>query len=328
MFFSAKIKWGIDLSSYLVTGGCGFIGSHLVEKLNHLGHRVIVIDDLSTGSLSNVSEAVPVFVGSVTDSILVSQVIENVDGCFHLAAIASVEYSNNNWLGSNNINLGGTLTILDAARRSNLPPIPIVYASSAAVYGDNPSIPLTEDDLKSPLTAYGADKLSCELQAKVAGLIHKIPTIGFRFFNVYGSRQQSSSPYSGVISIFTERIYHGKPITIYGDGNQVRDFVFVEDVVDCLIASIEHASISAPVYNICTGRGTSIYDLAHTIGKLLDVVPIINHSQSKAGDIRASIGNPEKLFNELGLRCKTSLENGLALTIKWLSETDSNNEKQ
>lgn len=310
------------MKKYLVTGGCGFIGSHLVERLIRLGHKVIVLDDLSTGQRSNIPKDIPVLVGSVTDTILVSQAMKNIDGCFHLAAIASVDQSNKDWLGTNNTNLRGTLTILDRARRS-VRSIPVVYASSAAVYGDNSAVMLTEDAIKNPLTAYGVDKLSCELHAKVAGLIHKIPTIGFRFFNVYGTRQSGSSPYSGVISIFAEKIYRGQSITIYGDGNQVRDFVYVEDVVDCLIAGIAHASTTAPVYNVCTGRATSIYRLAQIIGETLGVTPIIHYEKSKPGDIRASIGCPTKLSSELGLCCKTLLENGLRLTLNWIAGTNS-----
>ena len=202
------------MTCFLVTGGCGFIGSHLVESLVNEGHKVRVLDDLSTGKRENVPAQCEVVVGSVTDNQLVRDCMTDIDGCFHLAAIASVQESNENWLGTHEVNLTGTINVFDACRKNRTP---VVYASSAAVYGDNAEMPLKESSGVRPLTAYGADKLACELHAQVASLVHSVPTSGMRFFNVYGPRQNLSSAYSGVISIFVDRILRHEPLCIYGD---------------------------------------------------------------------------------------------------------------
>jgi UDP-glucose 4-epimerase len=191
--------------------------------------------------------------------VIVGKAMHGADGCFHLAAVASVELGNRDWLGTHRTNLTGTITMFDAARRAqDRGPIPVVYASSAAVYGNNPNVPLEESADKMPRSAYGADKLGCEQHALVAGLIHHVPTCGLRFFNVYGTRQDPSSPYSGVISIFCKRLKAGDPIVIYSNGSQTRDFIHVSDVVRSLTSAMKCASIESPIYNVCTGKPTTI----------------------------------------------------------------------
>ncbi|MGB0629949.1 MAG: NAD-dependent epimerase/dehydratase family protein, partial [Alphaproteobacteria bacterium] len=242
------------MANYLVTGGCGFIGSHLCDALQTAGHAVRILDDLSTGRRENVPAVGDIVVGDVSDAETVTEAMADVDGCFHLAAIASVQRSNEEWSLTHRVNLTGTVNVLDAARTAkNGGPVPVVYASSAAVYGDNEDMPLTEDAETRPLTAYGADKLGCEQHARVAGTVHGVPTTGFRFFNIYGPRQDPGSPYSGVISIFADRLQAGDVATIFGDGEQVRDFVYVGDCVRFVIAGMEDASTEADVFNVCTG---------------------------------------------------------------------------
>ena len=180
------------MAHYLVTGGCGFIGSHLVDALIAARHRVRILDDLSSGKRGNVPAAAEVTIGDVADPAAVRDAMSGIDGCFHLAAIASVARSNVDWLGTHRVNLAGAITVLDAARARRTP---VVYASSAAVYGDNPNVPLTEDAVTRPLTAYGADKLGCELHGRVAWHVHRVPNTGVRLFNVYGPRQDPNSPY-------------------------------------------------------------------------------------------------------------------------------------
>jgi UDP-glucose 4-epimerase len=187
---------------YLVTGGCGFIGSHLVDALCRAGHSVRILDDLSTGSLAYTPCSVEVIRGDVADLYSVKIAMRDVDGCFHLAAVASVERCNLDWPGTHRTNLAGTVAVFDAARKRSTP---VVYASSAAVYGNNPDV-LTEDAVPRPISAYGADKLGCELHGSVAHRVHRVPNCGLRFFNVYGPRQDPNSPYSGVITIFSNRI--------------------------------------------------------------------------------------------------------------------------
>jgi len=181
---------------YVVTGGCGFIGSHLVESLVGDGHSVRILDDLSTGKKENVQGLdCEIHVGDVADSALVRKVTGGADGVFHLAAVASVQRSNEDWLGTHRSNLTGTITVFESARTARKgSPIPVVYASSAAVYGDNANVPLPEEAKTSPLTAYGADKLGSELHGRVATVVHGVPTMGFRFFNVFGPRQDPKSP--------------------------------------------------------------------------------------------------------------------------------------
>jgi UDP-glucose 4-epimerase len=301
---------------YLVTGGAGFIGSHLTEALLARGDRVRILDDLSTGKRDNVPARAELIIGDVADEQAVARAMAGVAGCFHLAAIASVERGNQDWLGTNRTNLVGTIAVLDAARRARQhQPAKVVYASSAATYGDNDALPLKESAETQPLSAYGADKLASELHARVATLVHGVPTAGCRFFNVYGPRQDPKSPYSGVISIFFDRTLLSGKVTVFGDGGQTRDFVYVGDVVRALLAAMDRDTGAHPVFNVCTGRATSVLDLARAIAKACGVAPVIEHGPPRAGDIRASLGDPSRARDALGFEAMTTLDEGLALTL-------------
>ena len=304
------------MSKFLITGGCGFIGSHLADALVARGHNVFILDDLSTGKRENAPASASITIGDVADAALVRSVMARVDGCFHLAAIASVQRSVEDWLGAHRTNLTGAIAVFDAAHQNPERPIPVVYASSAAVYGNNPNTPLADTAERRPMTAYGADKLGCELHANVAWHVHKVPTFGMRFFNVYGPRQDPSSPYSGVISIFANRIAAKQPITIFGDGQQVRDFVFVADVVAHLIAAMERCHSGAEVLNVCTGKSTSVSQLALAIGNLINVRPDISYAPARTGDIKTSIGDPSRTIQVLGLAATHSLVDGLRATLE------------
>ena len=293
---------------YLVTGGCGFIGSHLVDRLIAEGHDVRVLDDLSSGRLANLDPRAELLRGCITEPQAVTRAIAGVDGVFHLAAIASVPRSVTEWTRTHRTNLSGAIIVLDACRTDR---IPVVYASSAAVYGNNCSMPLSETDEARPLTAYGADKLGCEHHARVAGVIHGIPTLGLRFFNVYGPRQDPSSPYSGVISIFADRIHRGEAIRIHGDGGQVRDFVEVGDVAACLRHAMGQVSTAARVVNVCTGRPTRIRELAELMMMASGRQVPIRFTDPRSGDISASIGNPERCRSVLGFAPTTPIGVGL-----------------
>ncbi|WP_372620659.1 NAD-dependent epimerase/dehydratase family protein [Falsiroseomonas sp.] len=303
------------MSTYLVTGGCGFIGSHLCAALAARGDRVRVLDDLSTGSPDNLVPGAELMRGDVADAALVRRAMQGVSGCFHLAAIASVERGVQDWLGTHRANLTGTIAVLDAARPGRLP---VVYASSAAVYGDQATLPIAETAPRRPLSAYGADKLGCEQHALVAGVVHAIPTLGLRFFNVFGPRQDPRSPYSGVISIFCDRLSRGEPVTVFGDGEQTRDFVFVADVVAALLAGMQAASTEAPVLNVCSGRPTSVKLLARTIAEVCGVAPVVNHQPARSGEIRHSLGDPSRSRALLGLGEPAGLGEGLQAVVAWL----------
>ena len=303
------------MASYLVTGGCGFIGSHLTDKLLEGGHEVRILDDLSTGKRSNVSDACEIVVGDVSDEETVKQCMEGMDGCFHLAAIASVQRSNEEWIRTHQVNLTGSVNVFEAARATQAP---VVYASSAAVYGDNPNMPLVEEADTLPITAYGADKLGSELHGRVAALAHGVPTVGLRFFNVYGPRQDPSSPYSGVISIFMDRIMGNQALTVFGDGLQTRDFVYVGDVVRFLMASMEQASVAPRVFNVCTGNSVTINELADTLIDITGNQVEVSHLEARKGDIRISLGNPEKAAAELGIRSENDLKQGLTRLVEFV----------
>lgn len=307
------------MAVYLVTGGCGFIGSHLCEALIGRGDSIRVLDDLSTGRIENLPRDAMIFQGSVADPELVNSVMEGVAGCFHLAAIASVERSARDWLGCHRTNLSGAIAVFDAARRiSHSRPIPVVYASSAAVYGDCAQLPIDEAAPARPRSAYGADKYGCELHARVASESYGVPTVGLRFFNVYGPRQDPESPYSGVISIFCDRLRRGLPVDVFGDGTQTRDFVYVRDVVNALLKSMDKIENRAIVLNVCTGMATSVLELARVVAELCGQHIEIRVRPPRAGDIAHSRGDCQLLQRSLGLSNFASLRVGLEQTLAWM----------
>lgn len=304
------------MRTFLVTGGCGFIGSHVVDALRARGDAVRVLDDLSTGRRENLPDGVELLVGDVADRALVGRAMAGADGCFHLAAVASVQRGNEDWLGTHAANQTGTISVLDAARTARASrPVPVVYASSAAIYGDNDALPLAETAAPRPLSAYGADKLGSELHAAVGWRVHGVPSVGLRFFNVYGPRQDPKSPYSGVIAIFTGLAAAGRPITIDGDGSQTRDFVYVGDVVRVLLAAMDRAEGGARVFNVCTGRVTTILDLARTVREVSASASEIRHGPPRAADIRRSLGDPSAAVAALGVEARTALSDGLRRTL-------------
>ena len=307
------------MTTWLVTGGAGFIGSHLCDALIAAGDRVRVLDDLSTGARANLAPGVTLLEGDVADPALLDAALDGVAGCFHLAAIASVERGRLDWAETHRVNQTATVALFDAIRRQDTR-IPVVYASSAAVYGDCPTVPIREDMACRPLSAYGADKYGCELHAHVASHVHGIPTVGLRFFNVYGPRQDPVSPYSGVISIFCERIRAGQPITIYGDGCQTRDFVFVADVVAALMAAMRLQDAASQVFNICTGIPTSVLDLAHLVAGLSATSLVPRFGEPRSGEIRDSLGDPSRARTVLGLAEPTPLRDGLTQVLDWMAQ--------
>jgi UDP-glucose 4-epimerase len=260
--------------------------------------------------------------GDVADPAAVRAALEGSAGCFHLAAIASVARANEAWQDCHRVNQTGTVAVLDAARAAG--GLPVVYASSAAVYGDTGGATAEEGLRPAPQTAYGVDKYGSELHAAIAWPVHGVPSLGCRFFNVYGPRQDPSSPYSGVISIFARRAAEGAALTVHGDGQQVRDFIHVSDVVAHLRAAMRRIAsrgAGAFVCNVCTGRGTSILALARRIaaeaatGEAGAPVPV-RHGPARAGDIRHSVGATLRAERLLGLSARVPLEAGLAATCR------------
>jgi UDP-glucose 4-epimerase len=302
------------MGKYLVTGGCGFIGSHLCDALLEAGHEVLVLDNLSTGFKKNLSPKAELIEGNIQDGTLVKKLLVQVEGCFHLAALPTVSMALKDWTHYHEANMVGTITILkEAIEQTN---IPVVYASSAAIYGEPQALPLTEDMQAKPVSAYGADKYACEMNAFVSNINYDLPVIGLRFFNVYGPRQDPSSPYSGVITKFINELKKNKPITIFGDGKQTRDFVYVADIVKALIQAMPLANKNeAQVLNVCSGKATDLKTLAKTIAKILDCKLDIHFEDCRQGDVRDSLGSTKKA-KAAGIVCEHDLESGLRKTLE------------
>jgi UDP-glucose 4-epimerase len=294
----------------LVTGGAGFIGSHVVDALVDRGQAVTVIDDLSIGLRESVSERANLIVGSVTDFELIHDVIADSHACIHLAAIASIQRCNGAWAESHQINQSAFVGLLEAVARRPGGPIPVVYASSAAVYGDASEVPIREDAPTHPLSFYGADKLGCELQARVAGMAG-VPSFGLRLFNVYGVGQYPTSSYSDVISIFFDRAFRGEPLVIYGDGSQIRDFIHLDDVVRYMIAALGYASTDSPICNLGTGIDTSILDLARMVCRALNSSSPIVFDARRQNEVLASAADMSLVEEIFKNKPRISLWKGL-----------------
>lgn len=303
----------------LVTGGAGFIGSHLVGALLGRGHEVVVLDDLSTGKRENLpsTERLTLLVGDVADPAAVEAALEGCETLFHLAAVASVERSVRDPVLTHRTNLDGSIRLFD--RAASLGVTRVLYASSAAVYGDATDLPLRELNPTRPLTPYAIDKLAGEQYLAYYHRAGKLNATAFRFFNVFGPRQDPSSPYSGVISIFMDRARRGLPITVFGDGGQTRDFVFVSDVVAALLAALDGAggAPEMPVYNVGRGKSVTLLELLATIERLQGTSgPLrVSHGPERRGDIRHSLADVTRLRSELGWAPAASLQDGLAAIL-------------
>lgn len=304
------------MGRYLVTGGAGFIGSHLVDRLVARGDTVVVLDDLSTGGRRNVAPAATLVQGSVLDAPLVGRLVAGMDGIFHLAAKVSVQACIDDWLGAHRINLDGALTVFLAAQQNGN--IPVVFTSTAAVYGDSPNEFCAETDVALPLSPYGADKLAAEHHLRALARTRGLPSVALRLFNVYGDRQDAGSPYAGVIVRFLSNMRNGRAHFVHGDGLQLRDFVHVRDVVDALLAAETFSKThpGADCFNICTGIGTSVVDLARKIDALgADAAVGIQHGPARKGDIRVSKGDGGLARDKLGFVPAISVDQGLAALL-------------
>jgi len=301
-------------SPILVTGGAGFIGSNLADALLARGDTVRVLDNFSTGKRSNLpnSDRVQVREGDVADAAVVRDAVRGCRAVVHLAAVASVQASVDDPVGTHQSNLIGTLNLCEAMRAEGVRRV--IFASSAAVYGNNgEGQAIDEDTPKAPLTPYAADKLASEHYLDFYRRQHGLEPVIFRFFNIFGPRQDPSSPYSGVISIFTERARHGQPITVFGDGEQTRDFLYVGDLVEVLVQALEAPEVQEGAVNVGLNRASSLNQLLEAVGEVLGGLPKVSHQAPRPGDIRHSRANNGRLLERYRLpEPPTSMRDGLA----------------
>lgn len=301
---------------FLVTGGAGFIGSHIVEALVKRGDRVRVLDNLSTGRLANLETVLPQieFVeGDVVDPHVVARAVEGVDCIFHEAAIASVPLSIERPLESHAACVTGTLCLLDAARRAGVRRL--VYAASSSAYGDRPTSAKRETDLPDPLSPYGAAKLAAEMYCHAFTACYGFETVALRYFNVFGPRQDPESAYSAVIPLFMTAVLAGRPLTIYGDGRQSRDFTYVSDIVEGNLLAADAPGVAGQVFNIASGRSTSLLELIAALNELLDTNVQPSHEPGRPGDVRDSMADITQARLHLGYEPRVEFDEGLARSI-------------
>jgi len=297
----------------LVTGGAGFIGSNLDDALLARGCAVRVLDNLSSGKRENLpqDERVELVVGDVADAACVRRAVQGCQAVVHLAAVASVQASVDDPFGTHQSNLIGTLNLCEAMREAGVKRV--LFASSAAVYGNNgEGQAIDEDTPKAPLTPYAADKLASEHYLDFYRRQHGLEPVVFRFFNIFGPRQDPSSPYSGVISIFTERAQKGLPIAVFGDGEQTRDFLYVADLVEVLVQALESPEAPEGAVNVGLNQATSLNQLLGAIGDVLGGLPEVSYQAARQGDIRHSRANNARLLQRYRLPVPpTSMRDGL-----------------
>jgi nucleoside-diphosphate-sugar epimerase len=299
----------------VVTGGAGFIGSNLAERLLADGHEVHVVDDLSTGHRGNVPAKAAFHHASILDDTALRRAFEGADVVWHQGAIGSVPRSMADPLGSHEPNLTGTLKVLEAARHAGVRKV--VYAASSSAYGDTPTLPKAESMPAQPLSPYAVTKLASELYCQVYHRAYGLATTCLRYFNVYGPRQDPNGPYAAVVPKFILAALQGDPLTIHGDGRQSRDFTFVGDVVEANLLAARAGTADGEVVNIGAGGQTSLDELARLIVELAGSRSPVVHGPPRPGDIRDSLASLDRARELLGYRPRTSVREGLAATVAW-----------
>lgn len=309
---------------YLVTGGAGFIGSHIVRTLLEQGSSVRVLDNFSTGKRENLeglsrqfgAEQFEVHEGDLRSPSDVEQAVRGVDVIFHEAAFVSVPQSMEEPQTCFDVNITGTSRLLDAARAAGV--TRLVLASSAAVYGESDALPLVEETLPQPLSPYAVSKRVKEMYAELFTSSFGLEVVALRYFNVYGPRQRPDSMYAAAVPIFARRLLDGQPVTVYGDGGQTRDLINVRDVVHANLIASRHPGAPGKIFNICTGIETRLLDLLDVMYELIPNVPPPQFAAPRAGDIYRSVGSPEKAAEEIEFRAEVPLVDGLKETIDWM----------
>jgi UDP-glucose 4-epimerase len=308
---------GFQVARYLVTGGAGFIGSHLCARLVADGHDVRALDDLSSGHRSNLDGVdVDLIVGDLRDSDALGSAVEGADFVLHHAAIASVQYSVEHPLEEQDVNVVGTLQVLEAARAAGVRRV--VFAASAAAYGADEKVPKQETMPTVPISPYGLSKVAGEHYCRVWSHVYELETVCLRYFNIFGPRQDPASPYSGVISIFARAMIDGRTPTIHGDGEQSRDFTFVDNVVAANMLACAMPSTAGEIYNIGCARAITVNELVAALNTCLGSELKPDHIESRAGDVRVSLADISAASQQLGYEPTTAFEEGLRQTVDWM----------
>ncbi len=300
---------------YLVTGGAGFIGSNIVEELLRRGEEVRVLDDLSNGRWENIepyADGIEFFEGDIRDADLMRRAVRGIDVVLHLAALGSVVRSVEDPVTSNDVNVGGTLRVLVAARDEGVRRV--VYSSSSSVYGDNPALPKREDLATSPISPYAVSKLAGEQYARVFAGVYGLETVCLRYFNVFGPRQRPDSPYAAVIPLFMGHASRGEELVVFGDGHQSRDFTYVANVVEANLLAATVEGISGRVFNVACGRRVSLLDIIATLEGIVGKSLQRRHEKPRLVDVRHSEADISAARSDLGYGVLVDFEEGLRRT--------------
>jgi len=313
------------MAKYLVTGGAGFIGSHIVKRLVAQGDEVTVLDNFLTGSRENLQEVIgdiELIEGDIRDAELVGRTMKGIRFCLHQAALPSVPLSIEDPMTSNEINVSGTLNILLSAKESGVERF--VFASSCAIYGDSPVTPKREETPTRPLSPYAVGKLAAEQYAQAFHSLYDLPTVCLRYFNIFGAGQNPNSPYSAVIPIFISLMNAGKPAVVHGDGEQSRDFCHVDNVVSAnlLACSAPVERVGGRVFNIACGQRHTINEIAAKLNKILRTEIAPQHAAARKGDVRDSLADITLAMQLLGYDPAVRLGEGLSRTVKWIQRAD------
>ncbi|MFP3984615.1 MAG: SDR family NAD(P)-dependent oxidoreductase [Candidatus Bathyarchaeia archaeon] len=301
-------------SKVLVTGGAGFIGSHVVDRLVAGGCKVSVLDNLSTGMVGNIQRhlkngKVEFFEGDVRDRGIVKEVVKEVEAVVHLAAVASVPFSVSHPILTNRVNVEGTLNLLEACSDTNTERL--LYISSCAVYGEPRFLPINEEHPTCPRSPYAASKLAAEYYCRAFGHSFGLETVTLRLFNVYGPRQRSDDMYGGVVTRFVDNLLHGRPLVVYGDGLQTRDFVHVRDVAEAVWLALNVKGVNGEVFNVGCGAPVEVNQLANMLIASSGSKTKIVYEEARLGDLKHSHADVAKAKNRLGFKPKISLDRGL-----------------
>jgi UDP-glucose 4-epimerase len=305
------------MSSYLITGGAGFIGSHLAEELIRRNQRVRIVDSLITGKRRNLEHlpGAEFIEGDLADGSVAARAVQGVDYVLHQAAIPSVPRSVKDPVTSNRANIDASLNILVAARDAGVKRL--VYAGSSSAYGDTPTLPKREDMPASPLSPYALQKFVAEQYCQLFTRLYGFETVTIRYFNVFGPRQDPGSPYSGVISLFSTALLEGRQPVIYGDGEQTRDFTYIANVVDGVLRACEAKLAVGEVINVATGGRISLNELLRTMNRIVGTSVDAVYQAAREGDVRDSQADISKAKRLLGYEPLVGLEEGLKKTLEW-----------